>query len=103
MPIVFRCIRCQKTLRVGDEAAGKKARCPDCGTIQDVVTSSSEVLPNTDYSPGAPASGGQPPLPSKDNPFGDSPFGSSASSSVNPFSDANPFADAAGQSANPYA
>src|SRR5262245_12454820 len=35
MAIEFRCVQCQKLLRVGDDAAGKKARCPDCGTIQE--------------------------------------------------------------------
>ena len=103
MPIVFRCIRCQKTLRVGDEAAGKKARCPDCGTIQDVVASISEVPTGADNIVRPSELVGQLPLPSNDKPFGDNPFSSSGSSSINPFSDANPFADAAGQSANPYA
>ena len=33
MPIEFTCPGCQKTLRVADAAAGKQARCPDCGQI----------------------------------------------------------------------
>jgi phage FluMu protein Com len=41
MPIDFRCARCGKLLRVGDESAGKKSRCPDCGNIQDIPTSAS--------------------------------------------------------------
>lgn len=36
MPIEFRCSGCQKLLRTPDESAGKKARCPDCGSIVDV-------------------------------------------------------------------
>lgn len=36
MTIEFSCRDCQTTLRVGDEHAGKKARCPNCGSIQDV-------------------------------------------------------------------
>ena len=36
MPLEFQCVECRKTLRVADGTAGRKARCPDCGTIQDV-------------------------------------------------------------------
>ena len=36
MPIEFECAECHKSLRVPDEAGGKPARCPDCGTIQQV-------------------------------------------------------------------
>lgn len=36
MAIEFRCVNCQKMLRVGDDAVGKKARCPDCGAIQSI-------------------------------------------------------------------
>jgi len=33
MPIEFRCIQCNKLLRTADTAAGKKAKCPDCGQV----------------------------------------------------------------------
>lgn len=33
MPIDFKCSHCGKLLRTGDETAGKKAKCPDCGTV----------------------------------------------------------------------
>ena len=36
MPIEFLCVGCGRTLRVKETAAGKKARCPECGNIQDV-------------------------------------------------------------------
>lgn len=36
MPIEFRCSTCGKLLRVGDDSAGKKSRCPECGNIQDI-------------------------------------------------------------------
>jgi len=36
MPIEYQCVECHRSLRVPDEAAGKQARCPDCGTIQQV-------------------------------------------------------------------
>lgn len=39
MPIEFRCPDCQKLLRVPDESAGAKAKCPQCGTIADVPSS----------------------------------------------------------------
>ena len=50
MPIEFRCPSCSKLLRTPDESAGKKAKCPQCGTIADV--------------PGAAGSGFAAPLPS---------------------------------------
>ena len=37
MTVEFSCRDCQTTLRVADEHIGKKARCPSCGSIQDVV------------------------------------------------------------------
>jgi phage FluMu protein Com len=33
MAIEFRCTSCDKLLRVGDDAAGKHAKCPQCGTV----------------------------------------------------------------------
>jgi len=36
MPIELTCHSCGKRLRVRDEAAGKKARCPGCQTVLDV-------------------------------------------------------------------
>lgn len=33
MAIEFRCTQCGKLLRTKDETAGKKAKCPECGTI----------------------------------------------------------------------
>ena len=37
MPIDSLCTGCGKTLRVGDEYAGRKARCPLCGAIYEVA------------------------------------------------------------------
>jgi MoxR-like ATPase len=34
--ITFQCPRCQKTLQIGGEAAGKQAQCPECGTVSMV-------------------------------------------------------------------
>ena len=36
MSIEFACSQCGKRLRVGDDAAGKHARCPSCGAVQAV-------------------------------------------------------------------
>ncbi len=38
MPIEFRCERCNKLLRTGDDTAGKQARCPECGAVMPVPT-----------------------------------------------------------------
>jgi hypothetical protein len=36
MSIEFPCSQCGKLLRVGDDAAGKQARCPSCGAVQGI-------------------------------------------------------------------
>ncbi len=36
MPVEFICPGCSRKLRTPDESAGKKAKCPQCGTIVDV-------------------------------------------------------------------
>lgn len=36
MPIEFRCTRCNKLLRTGDDTAGKQAKCPECGTVMPI-------------------------------------------------------------------
>lgn len=38
MPIEFRCTQCQRLLRTQDDAAGKQAKCPECGTLLVVPT-----------------------------------------------------------------
>ena len=67
MPIEFRCTQCNRLLRTKEEAAGKKAKCPECGTILDVPSSSApqEVT-------GAPPAetGAFPPGPGPASPFG---------------------------------
>ncbi|MCA9204393.1 MAG: hypothetical protein R3C99_10620 [Pirellulaceae bacterium] len=66
MAIEFQCNGCAKRLRVPDESAGKKARCPDCGMIQDVPSGMSE--PTSAFSDPKPIGGA--PLPSdQSNPF----------------------------------
>jgi hypothetical protein len=58
MSIEFSCSQCGKLLRVGDDAAGKQARCPSCGTVQGIPFQSA---PGTESFPNAAHS---------DNPFG---------------------------------
>ena len=65
MPIEFRCSQCDKLLRVGDHAAGRHARCPECGTSTVVPTPESSGQP-----PAEPfATGLPPPEPSAGGPF----------------------------------
>lgn len=63
MPIEFRCHQCGKLLRVGDETAGKQAKCPSCGSVQAIPAASP-----------APEMRGPPPLARPaSNPFGAPP------------------------------
>ena len=39
MSIEFPCSQCGKLLRVGDDAAGKQARCPSCSAVQSIPVS----------------------------------------------------------------
>lgn len=39
MSIEFSCPQCGKLLRVGDDAAGKQARCPSCNSVQPIPAS----------------------------------------------------------------
>jgi phage FluMu protein Com len=39
MPIEFRCTSCRRLLRVPDDAAGKRAQCPECRSIETVPSS----------------------------------------------------------------
>lgn len=61
MPIEFPCAGCQQPLRVQDDAAGKRAKCPQCGTILE-VPSGAEPDDPFDFSAAAPRS-------FSDNPF----------------------------------
>jgi ribosomal protein S27E len=70
MAIEIGCTGCGQTLRVADEHAGKKARCPACGTIVQVpeagMAAPLEPLAESPFS-------GKPPLAPDANPFGDRP------------------------------
>ncbi len=47
MPIHSVCTGCGQSLTVGDEHAGKRARCPSCGQIYTVPLSSTTAAPNS--------------------------------------------------------
>ena len=67
MPIQFSCTNCNKQLRVSDESAGKKAKCPQCQTVIQVpaATAASGLAGSAAPTPVAP-----PPIAP---PFGNSP------------------------------
>ena len=46
-PIEFRCTQCRKLLRIGREAAGQQAQCPDCGAIVLVPMTGANLRPPT--------------------------------------------------------
>ncbi|HPM80224.1 MAG TPA: hypothetical protein PLF81_05965 [Candidatus Anammoximicrobium sp.] len=78
MSIEIGCTGCGQTLRVADEHAGKKARCPACGTIVQV-----------------PEAGlGAPLQPALESPFSDL---------SQPAPGVNPFGERPEQALNPYA
>ncbi len=60
MPIEFRCLQCNKLLRVGDDAAGKQAKCPGCGMVQVIPTPAVPVEPAARPRAPDPAFGGGP-------------------------------------------
>jgi hypothetical protein len=82
MPIEIQCVGCGQKIRVGDEHAGKKARCPACGSISQVPSGGESAAP----------------VPPTEMP-GSSPWGSTGGT---PEASQNPFADGQGASVNSY-
>ena len=89
MAITFSCNSCGNQLRVADENAGKRAKCPKCQTILRIPTANAASQPGT---PQVPSSSGPEPFDFPDlgnddstgNPFDAvSDFGASAT--ANPF------------------
>ncbi len=81
MPIEIQCAGCGQRIRVGDEHAGKKARCPACGTISQVPSGIEPTAP----APGVPS-------PAQVEP-----------AKTMPAAGGTPFAGTHGGAANPYA
>ena len=75
MAIEFRCKECDNLLRTPDEAAGKKARCPSCKSIQEVPGGTAPLAETAGFQPFEPiASPSQPqpttePVSTPANPF----------------------------------
>jgi hypothetical protein len=90
MPIEFRCPQCQKLLRVGDDAAGKQAKCPACATLVAVPTLGPPPADEFTIEPPSP-----PPPPPTGSPFG--------TAGTNPFASAPMPQRLAPASDNPYA
>lgn len=69
MPITFGCPGCGKTLRVGDENAGKLARCPDCGAVATIPAAGSPTAPtpSSPFSSSSPTASIPEPAPSSPN------------------------------------
>ncbi|MCC9606642.1 zinc-ribbon domain-containing protein [Blastopirellula sp. JC732] len=108
MPIEFLCSACPKKLRVPDDSAGKKVRCPGCGHLQVIPTPdgakseppSGEIrnpAPSPKPAPTPPPpKGPPPPLPtSEPNPFADKPLPPLAKEAPpNPYQSPSPAASA---------
>ena len=92
MAIEFKCQGCQKTLRVPDEFAGRKAKCPNCQTILKVPAANETVAPQQV----------QPPIESSSDLFAglDSPDSTSSygQSSPSPSATGNPYSRPQAQS-----
>lgn len=55
MPIEFLCSKCQTVMRTPEETAGKKGRCPQCGSIQQIPATSLLASPAAAAAPTAAA------------------------------------------------
>ncbi len=64
MAIEFHCTNCRRRLRVDDTAAGKRAKCPECGAIMDVPSVAATPIE------AVPVGGGAPPVSPTGSPFG---------------------------------
>lgn len=109
MAIELTCTKCLKQLRVPESAAGKMAKCPECGELMSVPAGQAPLPPVSPYGPAAtPLSPmGTPNAPILlSNPTPSSPGSIPSSSSGNPFSDSRGPQDFGGgsiPSSNPYA
>ncbi|PQO47532.1 hypothetical protein [Blastopirellula marina] len=108
MPIEFLCTACPKKLRVPDDSAGKKVRCPSCGHLQ--------VIPSPGGGPSMPPAAppkppAQTPAPGAAKPIAPKPIAPKPPAKPQPLpppqgdpfglsDDSNPFADDA---PNPFA
>ena len=69
MALTFSCPACKSVLRVSDEMAGKKARCPSCQTVFTLPKESEAAAPLPAPKPAAPPAPSEPaPAPKKAAP-----------------------------------
>ena len=61
MSIEFRCTQCGRILRVGDDAAGRQAQCPECKAIATVPSPGAQF--SFQSPPMSPPAGSMPPMP----------------------------------------
>jgi len=74
MAIEFRCKSCTKWLRVGDETAGRQARCPACGELSQVPSADAPRLSDAwTLEPETNAPAPAPPQAAADSPFAATP------------------------------
>ena len=99
MAIEFRCTQCDKLLRTGDETAGKKAKCPECGTVVTVPEKTAGGGQSSTPAGGASS----PPASSMDSLYGSGVSPPSSGATPDPQA-GNPFASGqgAGGGTNPY-
>ncbi len=84
MPIEFRCESCSKLLRTPDESAGKKAKCPQCGTVVDVPDGSSTAADES-ASSAFPPPAATPPSSPAESPSPFAGLGDAPAASQNPY------------------
>ena len=85
MAVEFRCTQCNKLLRIGDDAAGGQAKCPECGAIVPVPSRPA---------PGAPGA-------EEDSPFAPAGQPAGAADATNPFKAPGQYAQPSRQSYRP--
>ena len=98
MPIEFRCTKCAKLLRTGDDTAGKQAKCPACQTI---VTVPAPHSPQGPEPPQEPSPFGQAPEQTPPPPL-QSPFGDAAAMPAPPTDSDNPYQAPPEYATQPY-
>lgn len=92
MAIEFRCPQCQKLLRVSDESAGARAKCPSCSTVVDVPPADQPLADRADLGAASPLPSANPfaagePFQSEPKPFdgsAENPYGSHSSTYQTP-------------------
>lgn len=99
MTLELRCPQCNQLLRVGDDAQGKRVRCPKCQTVFEAQGGASLPAASTPSSTDAPL-GSIPTSPA--NPPPANPFSFPSQASPRPTATPNPFTTPAPSPNNPF-